>query len=108
MHGRLSLLAAGAVLAVAASPAHAAPNATLGAAVTLISQPANAPWSIGLGTSVAFANPDGTQPSPVRTMQFRFPPGKANWTKFPACDQARLEERKDPDGCPAGSRIGKG
>src|SRR3954470_17793322 len=107
---RASLIAAGALLAVAAAagPAQAAPTATLDASVTLLSQPLNRPWAVGLGTSMAFANPDGSQPSPVRQIHLRFPPGKANWTAFPACDQQRLEQRKDPDGCPAGSRIGKG
>src|SRR3954447_9123460 len=107
MHGRISLLAAAALLG-AAGTAHAAPNATLSAAVTLLEQPAGKPWSVGLGTAVTFANPDGSQPSPVRRIRIKFPPGEANWTKFPSCNPQRLEQRKGPDACPSGSRIGKG
>jgi hypothetical protein len=108
MHGRISLILAPAVFAALAPAAHAAPNATLSAAVTLLQQPKGQAWQIGLGTGATFSNPDGSQPSPVRRMRFKFPPGKANWDKFPACDQAKLEQAKAPDGCPAGSRIGKG
>src|SRR3954468_4248836 len=110
MHGRISLTLAGAALAaLAAAPsAGAAPTASLTSVVNLLQQGKSGAWQIGLGTGAAFANPDGSQPSPVRRMRFKFPPGKANWTKFPACDQAKLEQRKAPDGCPAGSRIGKG
>jgi hypothetical protein len=109
MHGRHSLIALTlALTATTGGVAHAAPTATLGASATLLSQPKGGQWAIGLGTSAAFAMPDGSQPPPVRHMQIRFPQGKANWDRFPACSQARLEQRKDPDGCPAGSRIGKG
>src|SRR5437763_1731578 len=108
MHGRISLILAAAGLAAAAPAAHAAPHAALTAAVTLLQQPKGAAWQIGLGTGVSFSNPDGSQPSAVRRMRFKFPPGKANWEKFATCDPAKLEQRKAPDGCPAGSRIGKG
>jgi hypothetical protein len=108
MHGRISLLLAPAAFAALAPAAHAAPTATLSAAVTLLQQPVGQPWSIGLATGAAFANPDGSQPPPVQHMRISFPPGKANWDKFPACDPAKLEQRKAPDGCPAGSRIGNG
>src|SRR3954468_3517695 len=110
MHGRISLTLAGAALAaLAVAPsAGAAPTASLTSAVNLLQQGKNGAWQIGLGTGAAFTNPAGSQPSPVRRMRFKFPPGKANWTKFPACDKAKLEQAKAPDGCPAGSRIGKG
>src|SRR3954467_10178535 len=109
MHGRISLtLAVAAAFAAFAPAASAAPTATLTSAVNLLQQGSNGAWQIGLGTGAAFTNPDGSQPSPVRRMRFKFPPGKANWTKFPACDRAKLEQAKAPDGCPAGSRIGKG
>jgi hypothetical protein len=108
MHGRISLILAAAAFAALAPAANAAPTAALSAAVTLLQQPKGKLWQIGLGTGAAFANPDGSQPSPVRRMHFRFPPATANWDRFPACDQAKLEQRKAPDGCPAGSRIGSG
>jgi hypothetical protein len=109
MHGRISLtLAVAAAFAAFAPAASAAPTATLTSVVNLLQQGKDGAWNIGLGTGVTFANPDGSQPSPVRRMRFKFPPGKSNWTKFPACDQAKLEQAKAPDGCPSGSRIGKG
>jgi hypothetical protein len=108
MHGRISLILGVAALAALAPAAQAAPTATLTSAVTLLQQPKGQAWQIGLATGASFANPDGSQPSPVRSMHFKFPPGKANWTKFPACDPQKLETAKAPDGCPAGSRIGKG
>jgi hypothetical protein len=109
MHGRLSLtLTTVGLLAATAGVAQAAPTATLGASATLLSQPKGGQWAIGLGTSAAFAMPDGSQPPPVRKMVIRFPQGKANWDRFPACSQTRLEQRKAPDGCPSGSRIGRG
>jgi hypothetical protein len=110
MHGRISLIVVGAAAAALApaAPAAAAPTATLTSVVNLLQQGSSGAWQIGLGTGVTFANPDGSQPSPVKRMRFKFPPGKANWTKFPACDRAKLEQAKAPDGCPAGSRIGKG
>jgi len=110
MQGRLSLISLTVALTAVAGVgvAHAAPTATLGASATLLSQPKGGEWAIGLGTAATFTMPDGSQPPPVRRMQFRFPRGNANWDRFPACNPARLEQRKDPDGCPAGSRIGKG
>jgi hypothetical protein len=108
MHGRISLILASAALAALAPAAHAAPTATLTSAVTLLQQPKGQAWQIGLATGAAFADADGSQPPAVQHMRISFPPGKANWDKFPVCQQARLEERKAPDGCPAGSRIGSG
>jgi hypothetical protein len=108
VHGRvtLSLLFAGLALA---TPASAAPTATLSITTTLLDQPPGRSWAIGLGTAVAIANPDGTQPPALKRFQIRFPAGaKTNFGAFPTCQQARLEQRKAPDGCPAGARIGSG
>jgi hypothetical protein len=102
----LSLAVAFALLA---APASAAPTTTLTVSATLLSQPKGKPWQIGVGVAVTIANPDGSQPSPLRHLQIKFPRGaKTNFGAFPACSQKRLEARKSPDGCPAASRIGKG
>jgi hypothetical protein len=99
------LLATGAL----AAPASAAPTSTLTVSATLLSQPKGKPWQIGVGVAVTIANPDGTQPPALRHLTIRFPRGaKTNFGSFPACDPKRLETRKGPDACPAGSRIGKG
>ena len=110
MHGRvtLSLVSLTAALGLAA-PALAAPTAKLTVTTTLLDQPAGRPWAIALGTAVTIANPDGSQPPPLKRFQISFPRGaKTNFGSFPACQQKRLEQRKAPDGCPPGSRIGSG
>ena len=110
MHGRvtLSLVSLTAALGLAA-PALAAPTAKLTVTTTLLDQPAGRPWAIALGTAVTIANPDGSQPPSLKRFQISFPRGaKTNFGSFPACQQKRLEQRKAPDGCPSGSRIGSG
>lgn len=110
MHGRVTLsLLAVALSLVAAAPAAAAPTATLSITTTLLDQPPGRSWAIGLGTAVTIANPDGSQPPPLKRFQVRFPAGaKTNFSAFPACSPKRLAARRAPDGCPAGSHIGTG
>ena len=111
MHGRvtLSLIVALGCLAACAVPASAAPTTALTISTTLLSQPAGKPWQIGLGVGATVANADGSQPPALRRFQVKFPSGaKTNFGAFPACSLKALETRKDPDGCPAASRIGSG
>jgi hypothetical protein len=108
MHGRVASLILAAVL-VGAAPAAAAPVAKLTVTSTLLRQPPGRSWSIGLGTLVSIANPDGSQPPALKRFRISFPRGaKTNYRSFPACSPARLAARKGPDACPAGSRIGSG
>jgi hypothetical protein len=88
--------------------AQAAQTATLGAAVTLIEQPRERPWALGLDLSTTIATPDGSPPSPLKRFEVRLPKATVNSRAFPSCKRADLEARKAPDGCPAGSRLGRG
>ena len=111
MHGRVThaLLPVVAGALLVAAPASAAPTTTLTVTATLLNQPKGKPWSIGVGVGVTIANPDGTQPPPLRHLQIKFPRGaKTNFGAFPACNPKRLAAARAPDGCPAGSHIGKG
>src|SRR3954470_4837885 len=108
MHGRVASLIFAAAL-LGAAPAAAAPVAKLTVTTTLLRQPTGRSWSIGLGTLVTIANPDGSQPPSLKRFRISFPRGaKTNYRSVPACSPARLAARKGPDACPAGSRIGKG
>src|SRR4051812_9158146 len=100
------VLAAGALCLPAA--AQAAQTSTLTAGATLLDQPAGRPWALGLDVDAAITTADGLQPSQLQRLQVKFPHATVNWTDFPSCQLKRLEGRKAPDGCPAGSRIGSG
>src|SRR3954469_930589 len=93
---------------VAAPGALAAQTSTLTAGATLLDQPAGRPWALGLDVDAAITTADGLQPSQLQRLQVKFPHATVNWTDFPSCQLKRLEGRKAPDGCPAGSRIGSG
>jgi hypothetical protein len=111
MHGRVasSLALTSLAALLVAAPAGAAPVAKLTVTTTLLSQPPGRSWSIGLGTAVTIANPDGSQPPALKRFRISFPRGaKTNYRSFPACSPSRLAARKGPDACPAGSRIGSG
>ena len=109
MHGRtaLALALAGGALAAPAG-ALAAQTPTLIAGATLLDQPAGRPWAIGLDVEAAIATADGSQPSALKRLQVKFPHATLNANDFATCRLSRLEARKGVDGCPAGSRIGRG
>jgi hypothetical protein len=108
VHGRLALLTLGLAALALPAPAQAAQTATLGAAVTLLDQPRNRPWAIGLDLATTISTPDGSPASQLRRLVVRLPPGTVNARAFPRCLRSRLEARKAPDGCPAASRLGRG
>lgn len=100
------LLAAAALCAPAA--AHAAQSAALDVSAELLEQPPGRPWNINLGVTVEVSTPDGGPPSPLKTVDLRFPQGASlNDDRFATCDAARLE-RVGRSACPRASLIGTG
>lgn len=100
------LLAAVALVAPAA--AHAAQSAALKASAELLQQPPGRPWNINLGVLVEVSTPDGGPPSPLKTVDLRFPQGaKVHPELFATCTAAQLE-REGRSACPRRSLIGTG
>src|SRR3954453_15026736 len=109
MPGRTALALALALAAVGApASALADQTSTLSAGATLLDQPKGRPWAIGLDVKAAIATADGSQPSQLNKLQVKFPHATVNSDDFGSCQLGKLEARKGVDGCPAGSRIGKG
>lgn len=109
MHRRTVLalaLAAGALAAPAGALADQTSTLTTGA--TLLDQPKGRPWAIGLDVNAAIATADGSQPSQLQKLQIKFPHATVNASDFTGCQLSKLQARKGADGCPGGSRIGKG
>lgn len=103
----LALLLAAAALAAPAT-AHAAQSAALDVSAELLNQPAGRPWSINLGIGVDVTTPDGGPPSPLKTVDIRFPQGATvNADRFASCTVAQLE-RDGRGACPKASLVGGG
>jgi hypothetical protein len=109
MHGRTALalaLLAGALAAPAGALADQ--TSTLVAGATLLDQPKGRPWALGLDVTATIATADGSQPSQLRRLVIKFPRATVNAGEFATCKLAKLQARKGPDGCPAGSHLGDG
>lgn len=96
-----------AVLAAAPAAAQAAQSARLDVAATLLNQPVGRPWAIDLGVSTTVSTPDGSPPSPLRSIDLSFPHATLNDGRFPTCTLKRLQV-KGSRACPKASRIGTG
>lgn len=100
------LAAAGALAAPAA--AHAAQSAALNVSAELLEQQVGRPWSINLGVAVEVSTPDGGPPSPLESVDLRFPQGATlNDDRFATCTVQKLED-VGRTACPKDSLIGKG
>jgi hypothetical protein len=74
----------------------------------LVRQPAGKPWIVNLSLGAELGTTDGTTPSPVRHMVFRFTRGaRVHPEAFGTCTAAVIQD-KGPTGCPSTSRLGKG
>lgn len=106
---RLSLAGLLAVAALAApAAAHADQSAALNVRAELLNQPAGRPWNINLGVGVEVSTPDGGPPSPLKTVDLRFPQGASlNDDRFATCSKDKLELR-GRSACPRASLIGTG
>jgi hypothetical protein len=104
---RRALLIALTALAVVAPPALAAQTARLDVAATLLDQPAGRPWAIDLDVASTVTTPDGGPPSPLRSIDLRFPRATIHDDAFPSCDARALIER-GAAACPRGARVGSG
>ncbi|HEY8581714.1 MAG TPA: hypothetical protein VIL49_02165 [Capillimicrobium sp.] len=104
----LALAASLAAVALAApAAAHAEQSAALDVSAELLEQPAGGPWSINLGVGVNVTTPDGGPPSPLQSIDLRFPEATINDRGWPTCSVEKLEN-EGRDACPRGSVIGRG
>jgi hypothetical protein len=92
---------------IAPGAAHASQTAALDVSAQLLNQPVGRPWSINLGTTVTVSTPDGAPPSPLQSVDIRFPQATLNDDRFPACAVNELELR-GPSACPKASKVGHG
>jgi hypothetical protein len=107
----LAMMLAGTALGGAAAvPVASAADHTqrLDIAAELVRQPAGKPWIVNLMLGAQLGSADGTVPSPVNHMVFKFTRGaKVHPEAFGTCSMAVIQS-KGPDGCPASSRLGEG